>query len=236
MVMEDPIMSLKNVSVSYRRRSGFLRWSRYWALEDVSFNLYHGETLGVVGKNGAGKSTLLRVMAGIIAADRGVIDRGGCTVSLLSLQVGFIPHLSGRQNAILSGMLLGMSRKYVEKKMNQIIAFSGLEDFIDEPVRTYSTGMCARLGFSVSIQMDPDVILVDEVLGVGDAEFREKSSKALREKISSNKTVVIVSHDEGTLRELCDRVLWIDGKENNNVGDVDSVLASYNSSYVDKKN
>ena len=224
-------MSLQNVGVSYRRRAGVLRWSRFWALNDISFELFRGETLGVIGRNGVGKSTLLQVMAGIISPDKGVIVRNDCSVSLLSLQVGFIPHLTGRENAVLSGMLLGIHRVDIEKAMPEIIEFSGLGEFIDEPVRAYSTGMRARLGFSVSIQINPDVILVDEVLGVGDAEFRKKSNAAMRDKISSDKTVVIVSHDENTLKELCDRVIWVDNQGTNETGGVDDVLLSYQKSF-----
>jgi len=231
MYSAPPIMSLQNVGVSYRRRAGVLRWSRFWALNDISFELFRGETLGVIGRNVVGKSTLLQVMAGIISADKGVIVRNDCSVSLLSLQVGFIPHLTGRENAVLSGMLLGIHRVDIEKAMPEIIEFSGLGEFIDEPVRAYSTGMRARLGFSVSIQINPDVILFDEVLGVGDAEFRKKSNAAMRDKISSDKTVVIVSHDENTLKELCDRVIWVDNQGTNETGGVDDVLLSYQKSF-----
>jgi lipopolysaccharide transport system ATP-binding protein len=222
-----PVLSLRNVAVSYRRRTGVLQWSKYWALKDVSFDVYHGETLGVIGRNGAGKSTLLRLLAGIIAPDRGEIGVNGCRVSLLSLQVGFIPHLTGRQNAILSGMLLGLHRREIERRMDEIVAFSELEEFIDEPVRSYSMGMRARLGFSVACQANPDVLLVDEVLGVGDMAFRKKSSEAMRERIRSNKTVVLVSHSLQIIRDLCDRVIWIDGGKNCLEGRPESVLKQY---------
>jgi lipopolysaccharide transport system ATP-binding protein len=231
MYNSEPIISLKNVGVSYRRRAGVLRWNKYWALNDITFDLYKGETLGIVGRNGAGKSTLLQVLAGIISPDKGVITRNGCRVSLLSLQVGFLPHITGRENAILSGMLLGINKSDIEKAMPKIIEFSGLGEFIDQPVNSYSTGMRARLGFSVANQMDPDVILVDEVLGVGDAEFKKQSTRAMKEKISSNKTVVIVSHDEKTLKDLCDRVLWINRKGMCVEGDIDDVLISYKQSF-----
>ena len=226
------VLSLRDVAVSYRRRAGLMRWSKFWALNNVSFDLYQGETLGVVGRNGAGKSTLLRVLAGIISPDRGEVVNYGYSITLQSLRVGFIPHLTGRENAVLSGMLLGLHRSYIEERMDKIIEFSGLGDFIDQPVKMYSTGMEARLGFSVSIQMDPDIILVDEVLGVGDVEFRKKSSEAMKEKISSNKTVVIVSHDENMLREMCDRVLWIDKGESRSESDVDRSLSLYKQSYM----
>ncbi len=224
---EKPLLSLQNIGVSYRRRAGMFRWNKYWALKDVSFDLYHGETLGVIGRNGAGKSTLLRILADIISPDRGRIDRNGASVSLLSLRVGFIPHLSGRENAMLSGMLMGLRRSEVESMMGAIIEFSELGPFIDEPVRTYSAGMNARLGFSIAVQADPDVLLIDEVLGVGDVEFRRKSSEALRDKIKSNKTVVLVSHTPQTVKELCDRAVWIDAGVSRAEGDIDTVLGQY---------
>lgn len=224
---QAPALRLRNVAVSYRRRAGVLRWARYWALKDVSFEVYHGETLGIIGRNGTGKSTLLRVLAGIIAPDGGEIENDGCRVSLLSLQVGFIPHLTGRQNAVLSGMLLGLHRRQIERRMEAVVAFSELGEFIDQPVRSYSMGMRARLGFSVAFQADPDVLLVDEVLGVGDLAFRQKSSDAMRERIRSNKTVVLVSHATQTVLELCDRVIWIDGGRTRMEGAPKQVLDQY---------
>jgi lipopolysaccharide transport system ATP-binding protein len=226
----DPVLRIKNVGVSYRRRAGISRWSHYWVLKDISLDLYHGETLGIIGRNGVGKSTLLKLLAGIIAPDCGEILSKGCSVSLLSLQVGFIPHLTGRENAILSGMLLGLCRKDIEEKMDQIIAFSELQDFIDQPVKSYSVGMRARLGFSAAFHADPDILLIDEVLGVGDLEFRQKSSIAMKEKINSNKTVILVSHDISTIRELCDRVVWIDQGKTRCEGGVDLVLDAYKES------
>jgi len=231
MYKSKPIISLKNVGVSYRRRAGLLRWNKYWALNDISFDLYRGETLGIVGRNGAGKSTLLQVLAGIISPDKGTIENNGCEVSLLSLQVGFLPHITGRENAILSGMLLGIHKPEIEKAMPKIINFSGLGAFIDQPVNSYSTGMKARLGFSVANHMDPDVILVDEVLGVGDTEFKKQSAEAMKEKILSNKTIVIVSHDDKTLKDLCDRILWINANGMCSEGNVDDMLGAYQSSF-----
>lgn len=224
---KDPVLSLCNVGVSYRRRAGILRWSHYWALKDISLDLYHGETLGIIGRNGAGKSTLLKLLAGIIAPDCGELYRNAKSISLLSLQVGFIPHLNGRENAILSGMLLGLRRKDIEQKMDQIISFAELQDFIDQPVKSYSVGMRARLGFSTAYHTDPDILLVDEVLGVGDLEFRRKSSVAMKEKMQSNKTAILVSHDVSMIRELCDRVVWIDRGKTRREGAVDDVLDAY---------
>ena len=202
-------LQLRRVGVHYHRRVK-TQDNGHWALKDVSFDLYHGETLGVIGRNGVGKSTLLRVMAGIIAPDRGeMINRSG-RASLLSLQVGFVAHLTGRENAMLSAMLLGMSRREARLKLDEIVSFSGLGDFIDEPVGNYSSGMRARLGFAVSFHVDPDILLIDEVLGVGDAEFKQKSTIAMKERIRSDRTVVMVSHNLQTMRELCDRVVWLE--------------------------
>lgn len=204
------LINVSNVGVSYRQRTGLLRYKRFWGLKDVSFKLYAGETLGVIGGNGAGKSTLLRLLAGIIEPDKGYIWRyPGVVASLLALSVGFRPELSGRENAVLSGMLLGMKLAVVNERIEEIKAFSDLGDFFEEPVGTYSTGMRARLGFAVAIYADPDILLIDEVLGVGDESFRLKSQVAMREKIKANKTVVLVSHSMDAVRELSDRVLWV---------------------------
>jgi lipopolysaccharide transport system ATP-binding protein len=223
------LMQLHSVGVSYRPRGGLLRrrGKDFWALEDVSLSLYRGESLGVIGRNGVGKSTLLRLLAGIIDPDRGRVYRNGCSATLLSLQVGFEPHLSGRDNAILSGMLLGVSRRRMLELMPAIIDFSELGSFIDEPTYTYSDGMRARLGFSVAMQMEPDVLLIDEVLGAGDADFREKSSAAMKERIKSDKTVVLVSHSEGTIRSLCDRAVWIENGCTQTEGLPGQVLENY---------
>jgi len=222
------VVRVRNVGVSYSRRAGFLRNTAFWALHDVSFDLYHGETLGIVGRNGAGKSTLLRVLAGIMAPDRGAIAfEAGCRASLLSLQVGFVPYLSGRENAILSGLLLGMHRREIEERMPAITEFSGLGDFIDEPIRSYSTGMRARLGFAVAFHANPEILLVDEVLGVGDEEFREKSSQAIKERIHSDHTVVLVSHQVQALLDLCDRLVWVEGGTTRMEGDARTVMDAY---------
>jgi lipopolysaccharide transport system ATP-binding protein len=226
----EKIIELQNIGVCYTRRRGFMRSNSFWALHDVSFDLRHGETLGVIGHNGAGKSTLLRVLAGILAPDKGQVIRGSERISLLSLQLGFAPYLSGRQNAILSGILLGRSRREMEERMDEITHFAGLEEFIDEPVRAYSSGMRARLGFTIAFQADPDVLLVDELLGVGDADFKAKSTAAMREKIASDKTVVIVTHSIDTVMELCDRVVWVHHGVTAEVGEPAMVVRSYQNS------
>ncbi len=225
-----PLLRLEEVGVAYPLGRGWRRRRQHWALEAVSLELYRGETLGVVGRNGVGKTTLLKLIAGIIAPDRGRILNRGARVSMLSLQVGFVPQLTGRENAILSGMLLGAPRARLEAAMARIAAFAELEDFIDQPVAGYSAGMKARLGFAVALEADPDVMLIDEVLGVGDAAFRRKSAAAMRERIRSDRTVILVSHNPGMLRQLCDRVVWIEAGRTRMTGAPDEVLAAYESS------
>lgn len=227
MSSEEVLLSLRDVSVSYRIRSGFFKWSRFFPLRNLSFDLHRGETLGIIGRNGVGKSTLLRLLAGIIGPDAGQVVNHGASVSLLSLGAGFVPHLSGRENALLNGMLLGLRLKEIKARMASIIEFSGLEEFIDRPLRTYSTGMRSRLAFAVAIQTDTDVLLVDEILGVGDEEFRVKSSNEIKRMIRSDKTVVFVSHQLPAVKELCDRIVWIEDGVIKDSGDVQSVVARY---------
>ncbi len=227
MSSHEVLISLQNVSVSYPVRAGFLKWSKYTPLEDITFDLHRGETVGIIGRNGAGKSTLLRMIAGIIEPDGGRIVNHGVRVSLLSLGAGFVPHLTGRENAMLSGMLLGLHRSEIVQKMDSIIEFSGLDGFIDQSLRTYSSGMKARLGFSVAIQVDPDVLLVDEVLGVGDEDFRKKSTAEMTRLINSNKSVVLVSHHLPTLKELCDSIVWIENGLVQMQGETEEVLKAY---------
>ena len=223
-----PVLSLDRVGVAFRQ-GGLSLWPRrrFWVLQDISFDLYPGETLGVIGRNAAGKSTLLRLLAGIIRQDRGTFVNRGQNTALLSLQAGFVPYLSGRENAILSGLLLGLRRAEVEDKMQAIIDFSELGDFIDLPLSSYSSGMRARLGFAVAYQVDPDILLIDETLGVGDEAFQAKSSRAMHERIRSDRTIVLVSHAPGTIQGLCDRAVWIEEGITRAVGGVTEVLGAY---------
>ncbi len=228
--MRHPVLEVIGAGVRYRKRLGWRHGDEHWALHHADLSLYHGEAVGVVGGNGAGKSTLLQLLAGILAPDRGRVVNHGVRVSLLALQLGFIPHLSGRDNIILSGMLLGLRRRAITARMTEIIDFSELQDSIDDPVHTYSAGMRARLGFAIAFQVEPDILLIDEVLGVGDAAFHRKSSKAMREKIlARDKTVVLVSHQAAVLRELCDRAVWMDHGVTRAAGRVDEILNLYES-------
>lgn len=221
-------MSVRHIGVRYAASAFSSKGRVYEALRDVSFDLYRGESLGVIGRNGAGKSSLLRVLRGIIQPDRGEIIRYTDRISLLSLQVGFDLHLSGRDNAVLSGMLLGMKRRAIIQRLPDIEAFSELGEFFDQPLHTYSTGMRARLGFAVAVNLDTDVLLLDEVLSVGDTAFRDKSAAVMEECIRSEKTVVLVSHSPATLAKLCNRAVWIEDGISRMEGDVMPVLAAYN--------
>lgn len=198
------------------------------AVKNVSFSLEKGEILGIVGKNGSGKSTMLRAIAGIFVPDSGTIDLKGNSISLLSIGVGFTPELSGRENILLSGMLLGFSEEFIQQKMNSIIEFSELGNFIDYPVRTYSSGMYSKLAFSITASLETDIILIDEVLSVGDERFQKKSYKKMHDLISdNNRTVIIVSHNTETLRSLCSKVLWINNGELVKLGASEDVLNEY---------
>ena len=200
-------------SLSLRKSLFHLKKSKmevYEALKGISFEVKKGEILGIVGKNGSGKSTLLRAIAGIFSADSGSIELESDSVSLLSIGVGFQKQLSGRENIILSGMLLGFSEQQFRDKMDEIIEFAGLGKFIDMPVKTYSSGMYSKLAFSITAVLETDIMLIDEVLSVGDAKFKKKSYKKMKELImDENRTVVIVSHSTETLEKLCTSLLWL---------------------------
>lgn len=201
---------------------------RIEAIKDVSLEITTGEILGIVGKNGSGKSTLLRAIGGIFGVDSGKIERYGNKVSLLSIGVGFNERLTGRENIILSGLLTGYDMQEINQRMQQIIDFSELEQFIDRPVHTYSSGMYSKLAFSVAAELNTDILLIDEVLSVGDEHFSKKSYYRMKELIKDkNRTVVIVSHNMKTLSELCDKVLWLQDGKVVKMGATDEVIDSY---------
>lgn len=198
------------------------------AVKQVSFSVEKGSILGIVGKNGSGKSTLLRAIAGIFAPDSGTIDLKGNTVSLLSIGVGFEKELTGRENILLSGLLLGFSEKTIKEKTEEIIEFAELEDFIDAPVRTYSSGMYSKLAFSITAVLETDIMLIDEVLSVGDARFKKKSYNRMKQLISDkNRTVLLVSHSKETLESLCGELLWFHDGKIRMRGDTKEVMRAY---------
>lgn len=226
--MMEKVLSLKNVGVVYR--SGlpiFRRRNVHEALKDISFDLFHGESLGIIGRNGVGKSTLLRVLNGIIKPDRGEFVNYGFDTALLSLTVGFDQNVSGRHNAIISGMLMGRSRREMVELLPAIIEFAELEEFIDQPVKNYSTGMKQRLGFAVACQVKTDVLLIDEILSVGDARFKRKSEAVMRDKLVSGDTIVLVSHSAETIRQLCSKAVWIEQGVVQAAGDPGEVIREY---------
>ncbi len=198
------------------------------ALKGVSFEIEEGKILGIVGKNGSGKSTMLRAIAGIFSPDKGKIDLHGHSISLLSIGVGFNKKLTGRENIYLSGMLLGFSEEEIAKKEREIIEFADIGKFIYKPVKTYSSGMYSKLAFAITAILETDIMLIDEVLSVGDAKFKEKSYNKMKELISDEqRTVIIVSHSLGTIRELCDEVLWLNDGKIMMKGSAEEILPKY---------
>jgi lipopolysaccharide transport system ATP-binding protein len=224
--MKNLAIELSGVGLGFPLQRRLLG-KRFWALDHVDLRLEHGDKLGVLGRNGAGKSTLLRVLAGALLPDRGQITRDHGPVQLLAINLGFVHYLSGRDNAILSGLLQGLDRRAINSKLDAIREFSGLGDFFDRPINTYSSGMSARLGFSVAMQLEPDILLIDETLSVGDADFRKKSSAALRERFEGRHTIVLVSHNDETISSLCDKVIWLEQGRTVMFGPTEQVLDAY---------
>lgn len=201
---------------------------RFVAVKGISFYVREGEILGIIGKNGSGKSTTLNALAGIFSPDSGSIDLNGHSISLLSIGVGFIREMTGRENITLSGMLLGFTEEQVKAKEQEIIDFAEIGEFIDMPVRTYSSGMYSKLAFSITAILETDIMLIDEVLSVGDQNFKKKSYEKMKSLISNkDRTVVIVSHSIETLKQLCDTVMWMHEGQIKRIGDPDEVLDEY---------
>lgn len=204
----DKIKSIKEYLVALVKRK--LQYDEFLALDDVSFHIQKGEVVGIVGNNGAGKSTLLKVISGILKPTNGSVELNGNVVPMLELGSGFDFDLTGRENIFLNGSILGYSEKFLKSKYDEIVAFSELADFIDIPVRNYSSGMIMRLAFSIASMVNPDILIVDEILAVGDAAFQEKSYARMMEMMSHGTTVLLVSHSIDQVRRLCDRVIWLD--------------------------
>lgn len=201
---------------------------RFVAVKGISFYVREGEILGIIGKNGSGKSTTLNALAGIFSPDSGSIDLNGHSISLLSIGVGFIREMTGRENITLSGMLLGFTEEQVKAKEQEIIDFAEIGEFIDMPVRTYSSGMYSKLAFSITAILETDIMLIDEVLSVGDQKFKKKSYEKMKSLISNkDRTVVIVSHSIETLKQLCDTVMWMHEGQIKRIGDPNEVLDGY---------
>ena len=222
------LLKLDEVSLSYRSKRTSFEHGQHRVLNRVSLELYQGETLGIIGRNGVGKTTMLQLMAGILAPTEGrVWQMPGKSSSLLTLGLGFKPDISGRDNALLAAMLQGSTQQQAKSYLEDIKAFADLGDSFEEPVKTYSAGMRARLGFTTALMTHVDILLVDEVLSVGDAQFRAKAESAMKERIGGEQTVVFVSHMDGQIENLCDRAILIERGAVAAEGDTARVLKAY---------
>jgi len=238
--MSQSAVSIEHVSKKFRLyheknqylktallRGGRAKYEDFWALKDISFEVPISSTFGIIGANGSGKSTLLKCLAGILTPDQGSITHRGKVVALLELGAGFHPDLSGRENIFLNGVILGMTQKETEKKFDEIVAFSGLEEFIDTPVKNYSSGMTVRLGFAIAINVDPDILVIDEVLAVGDASFQLKSLEKIQDLRKQGKTIIFVSHGLDQVEKLCETAAWIDQGSLKMIGPALDVVNEY---------
>ncbi len=223
MSSSDPIVRVSHLSKRFRvfhernqsLKQSLLRMRRsnhedFWALRNISFDVYEGETFGIIGHNGSGKSTLLKCLTGILQPDEGTVSVAGTISALLELGAGFHPELSGRENVYLNAAIIGVPRRQIEERFDDIVAFAGLEQFIDNPVKNYSSGMFVRLGFAVAVNVDPDVLIIDEVLSVGDADFQAKCGDKIADFRERGKTIVLVTHTMDDVVRLCARAAWID--------------------------
>lgn len=223
------MLELNDVSLSYHSKKTTFEHGLHRVLDEVSLKLHEGETLGIIGKNGCGKTTILRIMAGILAPNSGSVrQRAGSSSALLTIGLGFKPQLSGRDNAVLSAMLQGSTQSEAESYLAEIKEFSELGDSFEEPVKTYSAGMKSRLGFTTALVTHVDIMLIDEVLSVGDAHFRQKAEAALKDRMSGQQTVVFVSHSAGQIESLCDRAVWLNEGGVAAEGETPEVLSLYN--------
>lgn len=221
----DKILSLKEFVTTALR--GKLQYHEFTALEHVSFEVQKGETIGLIGRNGAGKSTLLKIISGIMKPTEGSVECRGNVVPMLELGSGFDMDLSGRENVYLNGAILGYTKPFLDAKFQEILDFSELGDFINIPIRNYSSGMLARLAFSIAAVVKPEILIVDEILAVGDAQFQEKSKRSMMELMGGGTTVLLVSHDIEQVKELCRRVVWLEHGRVREIGEAKEVCGAY---------
>ena len=221
------LRTLKSALIERSLTAGLTPEESIAALKDVSFEVRRGESVGLLGANGSGKSTLLKMVAGILRPTRGVVEVHGRTAALIELGAGFHPEISGRENVYINGAVLGLSRREIDRRFAEIVDFSGLADFIEEPVKNYSSGMYVRLGFAVAIHTDPEVLLVDEVLSVGDESFAHRCLRRIEEFLAAGKTLLLVSHSLALIEDVCDRAVWLDGGELRRAGHPRQVTDAY---------
>jgi lipopolysaccharide transport system ATP-binding protein len=222
---QERIPSFKEYAIRWLRRQ--IRYEEFWALQNISLSVKPGEVLGIIGPNGAGKSTLLKVVARVLRPTRGRVQIRGRISPLLELGAGFDPELTGRENVYLNSAILGYSKLNIDKRFDRIVDFAGLHDFIDAPVRTYSTGMAARLGFAVATDVRPEILIVDEILGVGDAEFQTKSFERIQSFQAEGTTILLVSHSLDRIQEMCSRAIWLDHGQLMLAGTAENVVGRY---------
>lgn len=223
----DKILSLKEFVTTALR--GKLKFNEFTALKNVTFKVKKGETVGIIGRNGAGKSTVLKVISGILKPTEGTVECSGNVVPMLELGSGFDQDMTGKENIFLNGAILGYSEDFLNEKYNEIVEFSELGNFIDVPIRNYSSGMLMRLAFSIAAVVKPEILIVDEILSVGDAMFQEKSKKRMLELMSGGTTVLFVSHSLEQIREMCNRVIWLEHGEVKMIGRAEEVCNAYQS-------
>lgn len=227
-VADERIHTFKEYMIRWLQRR--VQHRHFWALQEVNLTIARGETIGLIGHNGAGKSTLLKLVARVLRPTTGRIVVNGQVAPLLEFGAGFHPELTGRENIFLNGAILGFSHQEMEEKFNRIVDFAELWDFIDAPMRTYSSGMWARLGFAVATDIQPDILIIDEVLAVGDEAFQRKSAERMHEFRQRGATILFVSHNMATIEDMCHRAVWIDHGRINAVGAVDEVIRAYRQS------
>lgn len=230
----DRIQSLKEFAVTAMR--GKLNYRELWALKNVSFKVKRGEVVGIIGSNGAGKSTLLKVIAGILKPTSGTMEVDGNVVPMLELGSGFDHDLTGRENIFLNGAILGYSEPFLKSKYDEILDFSGLQQFIDVPIRNYSSGMMMRLAFSIATVVNPEILIVDEILSVGDEAFQHKSRQRMKELMSGGTTVLFVSHSLGQIREMCSRVIWLEHGCIKMMGNTQEICDAYKEATIMQEN
>ncbi len=221
----EKIDSIKEYFIKIARRE--LHYQEFWALKDISFSLGEGESLGIIGLNGSGKSTLLKIISGILKPTKGSVETIGSIAPLIELGAGFDADLSARENIYLNGAILGYNREYMEERFDDIIAFSELQDFVDTAIKNYSSGMVARLGFAIATMNIPDILIIDEILAVGDYKFQEKSFQRMQEMIQSGATVVFVSHSIEQVKQICGKALWLERGEMKAFGAAEGICAAY---------
>ena len=225
---DEPINSLKEIFTT--ALTGKLKFNEFLALDNVSFELEKGKTLGLIGNNGAGKSTTLKLISGILKPTSGTIITRGNIVPMLELGAGFDLELTGKENIFLNGAILGYSKEYLTSKYDEIVEFAEIKDFIDMPIRNYSSGMMARLAFSIASVVQPEILIVDEILAVGDTAFQEKSFNRMKELMSGGATVLFVSHNLDKIEEMCDKVVWLNHGKVVDIGDTKEICAKYRES------